>query len=128
MQRMRDVKVASKYNGKPCGETTQTKQCNVEACSKDCVLKKWTKWTGCSKDCDGGSKKRVKFIKEPSEGSGKCAGEWDKERLQYKECNMKSCKVPDPKKVMKCTKSLDIPLASAQANGTRRGCSTKSAI
>jgi hypothetical protein len=110
MQRMRDVKLASKYNGKPCGETTQTKQCNVEACSKDCVLKKWTKWTGCSKDCDGGSKKRVKFIKEPSEGSGKCAGEWDKERLQYKECNMKSCKVPDPKKVMKCTKSLDILL------------------
>jgi len=108
--RVRDVKTAMRYDGKPCGETTQTKVCNAEACEKDCVLKRWTKWSSCSKDCDGGSQKRVRFIKEAAEGDGKCAGEWDKERLQYKDCNMVGCAVEDPKKVLPCKNSLDIVL------------------
>jgi hypothetical protein len=108
--RVRDVNVPMQYAGKPCGETTEAKQCNVEACEKDCVLHEWTKWTACSKHCDGGSRKRQRFIKEPAEGSGACAGQWDPSRLQYKKCSMHRCKVPDPTKVMKCNQTLDIML------------------
>jgi len=99
-----------RYAGKPCSETNEAKQCNVAACSKDCVLTEWTKWTGCSKDCDGGSKKRQKFIKEPSEGAGKCAGKWSKARLEYNKCAMHRCKVVDPKGALKCNKTLDVVL------------------
>jgi len=108
--RVRDVKVPMQYDGKPCSATSQAKQCNVAACEKHCVLHEWTKWTGCSKDCDGGSKKRQRMIKEPAEGSGTCADQWDPERLQYKNCAMNRCKTPVATEVMKCNKSLDIVL------------------
>jgi len=107
---VRDVLVPMQYQGKPCGATSEAKQCNVEACEKDCVLHEWTKWTGCSKDCDGGSKKRQRMIREPAEGAGTCASEWGKVRLQYRKCAQHRCKVADPAGVMKCNKSLDIVL------------------
>merc|ERR1719487_622741 len=56
--RVRDVKTPAAHGGKQCGETGQSKQCNVDACEKDCELHAWTKWTTCSKDCDGGTKRR----------------------------------------------------------------------
>jgi len=109
-QRVRDVKVPMRYEGKQCGSTTETKQCNVAACSKDCVLAKWTKFTKCSKDCDGGTKKRQRDIKEPVEGSGKCADKWDPTRLLYEPCNVHSCKVANPNKSMQCNTSMDVML------------------
>jgi len=109
-QRVRDVKVPMRYGGKPCSSNSETKACNVAACSKDCVLTPWTKWTKCSKDCDGGSRKRQRFVKEPAEGSGKCPGQWSVDRLQYKACNAHRCKVRNPAKVMKCDRSLDVVL------------------
>jgi len=112
--RVRDVLVPMQYDGKPCGATSEAKQCNVAACEKNCVLFDWTKWTGCSKDCDGGSKKRTRMIQEPAEGSGTCSDKWDVDRLQYEKCNMKRCQVPDVTKVMKCNATLDVILVLDQ--------------
>jgi hypothetical protein len=109
-QRVRDVKRAMMYNGKPCGQTSQAKACNVEACEKDCDLGSWTKWTSCSKNCDGGSKKRQKFITEPAEGEGTCAGTWSKSRLQYKGCNRVRCKIPEGRKTITCNTTMDVIL------------------
>jgi len=107
-QRLREVKRAMKYGGKPCGETSETQACNGQSCEKDCELSSWTKWSYCSKDCDGGTRKRQKFVATPAEGEGKCAGAWDKDRLQYKQCNMKRCKVDPKAKSLTCDKKLDI--------------------
>merc|ERR1719478_1218441 len=74
-QRLREVKRAMKYDGKPCGEVNEEKACNGQACEKDCELSEWTKWSQCSKDCDGGTRKRQKFVDEVPEGEGKCADE-----------------------------------------------------
>jgi len=109
MQRTRDVIRAAQHDGKQCSATVSTKQCNVAACEKDCVLHEWTKWTSCSKNCDGGSRKRQRMIKEPAEGAGKCAGSWSPERLEYRECAQHRCK-SIPTEVMKCNQSLDIVL------------------
>merc|ERR1719217_1806657 len=109
-QRVRDVKRAMMYNGKPCGQTSQTKACNVEACEKDCELGEWTKWTSCSKNCDGGSKKRQKFITEPAEGEGTCPGAWSKARLEYKGCNRIRCKIPTGRKTITCNTTMDVIL------------------
>jgi len=106
--RVRDVKTPMQHGGKQCGSTGEAKQCNVDACEKDCVLHPWTKWTGCSKDCDGGTKRRERMIKEPAEGAGVCADKWDPKRLQYEVCSLHRCKVPDPTKVLKCNTSMDI--------------------
>jgi len=107
-QRVREVELAMKYGGKPCGETSQTQVCDGQSCEKDCVLSPWTKWSGCSKDCDGGTRKRQKFVKEVAEGAGSCAKKWDSKRLQYKSCAMKRCQAPLGKEVMTCDKKLDI--------------------
>jgi hypothetical protein len=109
-QRLREVKLAMKFGGKPCGATSQTNACNAQACEKDCELSAWTKWSTCSKDCDGGSQKRQKFVKHEPEGAGECADEWSVKRLQYKKCNMVRCKVPDEDKPLSCNRSLDVVL------------------
>jgi hypothetical protein len=109
-QRVRDVKIPMKHKGDPCSETSESKQCNVEACEKNCVLHPWTKWTKCSKDCDGGTNKRVRMVKEPVEGSGTCADTWSKARLEYKACNTQQCEVFDPNAVMECHEQRDIVL------------------
>jgi len=108
--RVRDVLKPMQYEGKPCGETSEAKQCNVAACEKDCELHEWTVWTGCSKHCDGGSKKRQRMIKQPAEGAGTCASEWSPNRLQYRNCAEHRCKVANVAEVMKCNQSLDIVL------------------
>jgi len=90
-QRLREVKVAMAFEGKPCGQTSQTRPCNSEACEEDCTLSSWGPWSHCSKDCDGGTKKRSKQIKAAPRGAGKCPGPWSEERLEYKKCNMFSC-------------------------------------
>jgi len=109
-QRLREAKRAMKYGGEPCGQTSETKPCHAQACEKDCELTSWTKWSACSKDCDGGTKKRQKFISKVPEGSGKCAGAWSSKRLQYKQCSMKRCKLEGTAKTVTCNKTLDIVL------------------
>jgi hypothetical protein len=109
-QRLREVKRAMKYGGKPCGDTSQTKSCNGQACEKDCDLTAWTKWTPCSKDCDGGTKKRQKFVKKAAEGAGKCADAWSIKRLEYKACNQKRCKLDLGDNHLECNKTVDIVL------------------
>ena len=77
-QRLREVKRAMKYGGKPCGGTSETKACNGQACEKDCELTEWTKWSACSKDCDGGTRKRQKFVRKVPLGEGM---RWSPEEL-----------------------------------------------
>jgi hypothetical protein len=104
-QRLREVKQAMKYGGHPCGKVSETKSCHNQACEKDCELSDWTKWSKCSKDCDGGTHKRMKFVTHESEGQGHCADSWSVKRLQYKECNMHRCEV-----LPECNRTLDVIL------------------
>jgi len=102
---LRDVQIAMKYDGNPCGATSETKSCNGQACEKDCELTDWTGWSKCTKDCDGGTQKRQKYIKSAPQGEGACPGAWDSERLEYKRCAMHRC----PPKI-ECNQTLDIVL------------------
>jgi hypothetical protein len=99
-----------RYGGKPCGGTSQTRSCNNQACEKDCELTSWTKWSGCSKDCDGGTQKRQRYVKKVAEGAGKCPGAWSLKRLEYKKCNMRRCKLAKGATTLTCKKKLDIVL------------------
>jgi len=109
-QRLREVKQAMKYDGKPCGKTSETKACNAQACEADCDLGKWTKWSACTKDCDGGTQKRQKFVKKAPLGEGECPDQWSTKRLNYKKCNMKRCMVAAADKPMLCNQSMDVVL------------------
>jgi len=102
-QRLREVTRAMRSGGKPCDAVSQTKACNIQSCEKDCELSEWSKWSWCSKDCDGGTRKRQKFITKSPKGIGECPDQWSPDRMQYKKCNEVRC----PGK-MECKKELDI--------------------
>jgi len=108
--RLREVKVAEKNGGKTCGGTLQEESCNNQACEKDCELTGWTKWSTCSKDCDGGTAKRQKFVKTAPEGAGECPDSWSMKRLEYKKCNNQRCVRAAGAKTLTCDKKLDIVL------------------
>jgi len=101
-QRLREVRRAMAYGGKPCGQTSQTRACNNQACESDCELAEWSKWSWCSKDCDGGTRHRTKHITKSPEGAGQCPGQWSPKRLQYKSCNNMRCPP------LKCKQELDV--------------------
>jgi hypothetical protein len=109
-QRLREVKRAMKFGGHPCSATSETKACNNQACEKDCDLSEWTEWSQCSKDCDGGTQKRMKFITHEAEGAGECADEWSTSRLQYKPCNMMRCETAAEDLPLACNRTLDVIL------------------
>jgi len=104
-QRLREVKQAMKYGGHPCGAVSETKACHNQACEKDCDLSDWTKWSTCSKECDGGTQKRMKFVTHVAEGQGKCPDEWSLKRLQYKQCGMRACAIG-----LSCNRTYDVIL------------------
>jgi len=110
MQRLRDVRRQMKGNGKPCGETSQTSACNVQSCEADCELSKWTGWSKCSKQCDGGTRTRQKFVKKQAVGQGSCPGLWDKARLGYEKCNVHRCQLNGTAKTLMCNAALDVVL------------------
>jgi len=107
-QRVRDVKLAMKYGGNPCGKTSESKSCNGHACEKDCELSDWTAWSECSKECDGGTNKRSKFVTHDAEGAGKCPDQWSVDRLEYRPCAQWPCYVEDPDKAKPCNKTMDV--------------------
>jgi len=109
-QRLREVTQSMKFGGKPCDATSETRACNNQACEKDCVLGGWTEWSICSKDCDGGTQKRQKFVKTPAVGAGKCDGRWSKARLEYKECNKHRCGLSVGAATLQCKEKLDVVL------------------
>merc|ERR1719440_2002184 len=86
-QRLREVIQAEKYKGRKCGETSETRSCNPDSCDKDCELSDWTEWSKCSKDCNGGTSKRSKFIKDPVQGQGKCPTRWVQDIAAPMPCN-----------------------------------------
>lgn len=90
-QRVKDIKVQMVHDGEPCGEVSESKACNVQACEADCELSDWSKWSPCSKECAGGTAKRQKFVKKKPLGAGTCADMWSSDRLEYKKCNMHAC-------------------------------------
>merc|ERR1719456_1203936 len=101
-QRLREVKRAAAYGGKPCGQISETIACNTQSCESDCDLSEWSKWSWCSKDCDGGTRQRTKHITFAAKGAGACPDAKDPQRQQFRECNMQRCPP------LKCKQELDI--------------------
>jgi hypothetical protein len=73
-------------------------------------LSDWSAWSPCSKDCDGGTSKRTKFIKKGTVGQGSCADRWDVTRLEYKKCNEVGCQLPELNAPMPCYNPIDVVL------------------
>lgn len=106
MERIRHVRNEARYGGAPCAPTTQSESCNNEACDQDCGLGHWTKWSSCSKACDGGFLTRHRHVTSAPRGSGSCPADDADSRLEYKRCNEHACVLHDSK--VFCEAKLDV--------------------
>jgi len=109
-ERLRDIVRPMKHNGNPCGEVSETKACNVQACEADCELGEWTKWSKCSKACDGGTRKRIKHVKTAATGGGQCPATGSSTRMHFKKCNEHACPKVKTATTVTCDSKLDLIL------------------
>jgi len=116
MEKTRMIKVHPKYDGEPCGETTETTACNMQACDQECVLHDWTEWSKCSKACDNGVKRRLKFVETPAVGMGKCPSSRSRARFEFAKCTNGPCEVEKVKPLV-CKSKVDVSLV-LDASGT----------
>merc|ERR1719161_3404466 len=61
--RVRKALTDAEHGGEPCGDLSETIECNVFACDMPCELNPdWSEWSPCSKECDWGYTIRSKNI------------------------------------------------------------------
>merc|ERR1719171_1551214 len=52
--RVRRAITEDEHGGEPCGDLSETIECNMDACDMPCELEaEWSEWSECSKECDG---------------------------------------------------------------------------
>jgi len=104
MSRVRQPLTDSEHGGEPCGDLSETQECNVFACDMPCELEPvWTEWSPCSKECDTGITVQTKGVMKPGGPQGQCWEWWEQERMQEAYCNDFPC----PSDLV-CTAQLDL--------------------
>merc|ERR1719472_728185 len=104
MSRVRQPLTDAEHGGEPCGDLSETQECNVFACDMPCELEPvWTEWSPCSKECDTGITVQTKGVMKPGGPQGQCWEWWEQERMQEAYCNDFPC----PSDLV-CTAQLDL--------------------
>merc|ERR1719389_571575 len=74
--RNRKALTDSEHGGEPCGDLSETIECNTDACDLPCELDpEWSEWSECSKECDWGVTFRTKGVAKEGGPEGYCP-EW----------------------------------------------------
>ncbi|CAD7965880.1 unnamed protein product [Amoebophrya sp. A25] len=89
--RSRKIDIPSALGGEPClGHLRETRECGMSLCTnpKDCEISAWTKWSDCTKSCDGGQEFRQRvMISGASHGGAGCADQLS----EIRGCNLQPC-------------------------------------
>lgn len=104
--RSRNTVTTPDNGGEACGAGSDTQDCNVESCDKDCELDEWSVWGPCTRACNGGIQERAKAELAPLEALGECAHHEDPSRFEQQTCNEIECP-PAPT----CIANQDVVLA-----------------
>ena len=80
-------------NGGTCVEegTTQSQDCNTQACPVNCVGDWSNPWSGCSEDCGPGTQTKTWKVTTAAQHGGTCVNEGTTKR---QDCKIKECPVP----------------------------------
>jgi hypothetical protein len=74
LDRSRTIISTPTFDGKTCGAQTQRKSCYAGVCPVDCVMGSFSKWSLCSRTCDGGHKARTRKLISGAQDGGKRCG------------------------------------------------------
>merc|ERR1719353_305040 len=90
--RVRRALTEDEHGGEPCGDLSETIECNMDACDMPCELEpEWSEWSECSKECDTGVTFQSKGVMKPGGPEGYCPEWYDEERMQGAYCNTMEC-------------------------------------
>merc|ERR1719201_414370 len=90
--RVRRPITEDEHGGEPCGDLSETLECNMDACDMPCELDPmWSEWSECSKECDWGITFQMKGVAKEGGPEGYCPEWWDYDRLQAAYCNTMEC-------------------------------------
>merc|ERR1719327_308154 len=104
--RVRRPITEDEHGGEPCGDLSETMECNMDACDMPCELDPvWSEWSECSKECDWGITFQMKGVAKEGGPEGYCPEWWDEARLQAAYCNTMEC----PQDLV-CTAQIDMLL------------------
>merc|ERR1719324_2240832 len=104
--RVRHALTDAEHGGEPCGDLSETIDCNVEACDMPCELEAdWSEWSPCSKECDWGVTFQSKGVAKEGGPEGYCPEWYDEARMQAAYCNTMEC----PQDLV-CTAQIDMLL------------------
>merc|ERR1719482_608177 len=83
----RTIVVANNAFGLKCPQLTRKRKCNQVKCPVDCVMSLWSRWSKCTKECEGGVRGRTRTIlTKPKNGGMSCNTVSESEP-----CNTGSC-------------------------------------
>merc|ERR1719235_3085839 len=83
----REVVVKNNEFGLLCPTLTRQRKCNQAKCPVSCRQSKWSGWSKCSKDCEGGAQSRTRSILvQPKNGGSAC-----NTAAETRPCNTGSC-------------------------------------
>mmetsp|Transcript_36328 Transcript_36328/g.78626 ORF Transcript_36328/g.78626 Transcript_36328/m.78626 type:complete len:861 (-) Transcript_36328:298-2880(-) len=74
-------------NGMACPPLTEKESCNMQACPIDCVVGEWEGWSGCSAQCGGGVRERMRPVVTQMQYDGKPCEDTE----ETEGCNSHSC-------------------------------------
>merc|ERR1719482_705524 len=84
---VRTIVVANNEYGLKCPQLTRKRKCNQVKCPVDCVMSRWSKYSKCTKECEGGVRGRTRSIlTKPKNGGMSCNTVSESEP-----CNTGSC-------------------------------------
>merc|ERR1719160_529214 len=104
--RVRRAITEDEHGGEPCGDLSETAECNMDACDLPCELEaEWSEWSECSKECDWGVTFQTKGVAKEGGPEGYCPEWYDEARMQAAYCNTMEC----PQDLV-CTAQIDMLL------------------
>merc|ERR1719443_1451676 len=90
--RVRRAITEDEHGGEPCGDLSETAECNMDACDLPCELEpEWTSWSEYSKECDWGITFQTKGVAKEGGPEGYCPEWYDEARMQAAYCNTMEC-------------------------------------
>merc|ERR1719160_1909920 len=90
--RVRHPITEDEHGGEPCGDLSETLECNMDACDMPCELEpEWSDWSECSKECDWGVTFQMKGVAKEGGPEGYCPEWYDEARMQAAYCNTFEC-------------------------------------
>jgi len=83
----REVVVKNNKFGLICPMLSRKRKCNQIKCPVNCKQSRWSRWSKCSKDCEGGSQSRTRSVLvQPKNGGQAC-----NTAAESRPCNTGSC-------------------------------------